>query len=473
MGVFGVLGRWRGTLSLLAALCCPHTAAADSPPSAGSAIAGNVTVVRRAPVHYRLENGLNVVLERDPAQPIVAVLVSYGAGSSYEPAGYRELAHLTEHMAFTGSRHVPNGGIYRELARAGAAAFNGVTTRDTAEYYAIVPARNAAVPLWLESDRMAFTLEQFANDAFTFERARVRKEILEREGSSFERYLQRALYPEDHPYRPSDDSAEAVDSLELSHAAWFFQKHYRPDNATLVMVGDFALPRARATVERYFGPVRNPPGRVSAPGAAQRTFRGRETLLVESWMMQGKLAMLWVAPPRTSADWLALALMAEMLDGEGELSLSRALLGRGLADATSTSLETERLSSFFRIDVKQRNGAGLGAIERAVGAVIERLQRVDDVSRSLPEARAAMVRRELWQNEDYLFRAQRHAEDLRVFGKLISRAERLDALRAVTPAQIAAAARRYLTAGRRFTARHVHDPEVRTREGVASHEVDQ
>lgn len=471
MGVVVAVGRWRVSLAFVIALSWLQVASAEAKPSESSAEPNHVTIVQRAALHYRLDNGLDVVLDRDPAQPIVAVLVSYGAGSSYEPAGYHELAHLTEHMTFTGSRHLPNGGMYRELARAGAATFNGVTTRDTAEYYAIVPARNAAVPLWLESERMAFTLERFASDAFAFERARVRKEILQRAGSTFERHLQRTLYPEGHPYRPSGDPAEAADSLELSHAAWFFQKHYRPDNATLVMVGDFVLPRARAAVERYFGPIRNPQGHVSPPSAAPRTFRGRETLLVESWTIQGRLAVVWAAPPRSAGDWPALALLAEMLDGEGELSLSRALVERGLADASSAGLETESLSSFFRIDVSQRDGASLDAIERSIGALVQRSQLVDVVSRDLPEARAAMVRRELFRNEDYLLRARRHAEDVRVFGKVLPRSERLRALREVTPVQIVEAARRYLTAGRRLTARHVHDPEVRTRAGVASHEV--
>ena len=128
----GVLG-----LALIAPACLPPAAAAPRP---------------RAQVH-RLQNGLTVILEEDHALPLVAVSLFYRVGSAHEPPGRSGFAHLFEHLMFTGTERVPDGG-FDELLEQGGAWSNASTAEDYTEYHQVGPAHLLPTMLWLDADRM-------------------------------------------------------------------------------------------------------------------------------------------------------------------------------------------------------------------------------------------------------------------------------------------------------------------------------
>src|SRR5438105_2150580 len=104
----------------------------------------------------KLANGLEVILHEDHRTPIVTVNIWYSVGSKDEPSGKNGFAHLFEHVMFQGSKHVPEDTFFKFLERAGATDRNGTTNTDRTNYFETVPANRLELPLWLESDRMAY-----------------------------------------------------------------------------------------------------------------------------------------------------------------------------------------------------------------------------------------------------------------------------------------------------------------------------
>ena len=114
---------------------------------------------------YKLENGLRVVLNREPSVPVVAVAVYYDVGSRNEREGRTGFAHLFEHMMFQGSANVPKAGHFQYIMKAGG-TMNGTTSSERTNYFETVPASQLPLALWLESDRMrslAVTQENLDN----------------------------------------------------------------------------------------------------------------------------------------------------------------------------------------------------------------------------------------------------------------------------------------------------------------------
>ena len=285
----------------------------------------------RRPVQYSLENGLSVVLQRDERRPRVAVAVAYRVGTRDDPEGYRGLAHLTEHMAFRGSRHLDDGEAMSAIEDVGGSA-NAATTTDNTIYFAELPAAHLPRALWIESERMAFTLE-----AMSEEHADVECEVVGREwslrrknnvGARLAEFVQHEKSPPGHVYRHVDDLETDVDGMELDHVRWFFQQHYRPSNATLVVVGDFNEGVARHLIERYFGPIGEPTTRTQRPDAPAVAFGGRAQLTLASPVIDARIEMHWSIPCRR------LECISEMLLASHVLASERTgMLGRALSEA--------------------------------------------------------------------------------------------------------------------------------------------
>ncbi len=216
---------------------------------------------------YRLANGLQVVLHEDRRTPIVTVNIWYHVGSKDEPAGKNGFAHLFEHVMFQGSRHVPEDTFFRDLQSAGASEVNGTTNFDRTNYFETLPANRLELALWLESDRMAFLLDHVDNMTFTSQRDVVLNERRQNyENTPYglvPQFLSAALFPAGHPYHlltigsPEDLARATLDDVKA-----FFRTWYVPNNATLVVAGDFDAAKTKALVEQYFGPI---PGRPAPP----------------------------------------------------------------------------------------------------------------------------------------------------------------------------------------------------------------
>ncbi|MCC7042914.1 MAG: insulinase family protein [Acidobacteria bacterium] len=217
------------------------------------------TIVRPPKFDYRmttLDNGLEVVMLEDHSTPVVHVAVWYHVGSKDEKPGRTGFAHLFEHLMFKGSKNVRPDQHPSWITSIGGEA-NAQTDEDTTLYWQTVPSHHLPLVLWLEADRMA-SLE-VSEDKFLTEREVVKEERRMRfENQPFGR-LPEIIFENafaTHPYRHQTIGSMAdLEAASINDVREFHRTYYVPNNATVVIVGDFDSDEALASVQRYLGRV--------------------------------------------------------------------------------------------------------------------------------------------------------------------------------------------------------------------------
>ena len=204
---------------------------------------------------FTLANGLQVIVHEDPATTMAVVDVIYNVGSRDEDENLTGFAHLFEHLMFGGSENIPS--FDTPLQKVGGEN-NAFTTPDLTNYYITVPAQNIETAFWLESDRM----KQLAFNTQSLETQR--KVVIE---EFKQRYLNqpygdvwlkfRPLIYQKHPYRWPTIGAgiQHIEEAQMSDVRAFFEKHYVPSNAVLVVAGRVKLDQVKALAEKWFAPI--------------------------------------------------------------------------------------------------------------------------------------------------------------------------------------------------------------------------
>src|SRR5688572_834067 len=212
------------------------------------------------PIERRtLDNGLRVVLSRDPRAPLVAVNLWYDVGSRHEKAGKTGFAHLFEHMMFQGSANVAKGQHF-SLVQAAGGTLNASTWLDRTNYFETLPGHELELALWLEADRMASLLPAMTQEKLDNQRDVVKNErrwsVDNQPYGTWDEKMQALVYPETHPYHHSTiGSMEDLSAASLEDVSEFFATYYAPNNAVLTVAGDFETDEALVMIERHFGPI--------------------------------------------------------------------------------------------------------------------------------------------------------------------------------------------------------------------------
>jgi len=274
---------------------------------------------------FTLPNGLRVIFSPDHSTPIVTVDVWYEAGSRNERPGRSGFAHLFEHMMFEGSAHVKKSEHGQLVERAGG-NYNGSTAEDRTNYWETVPSNRLNLALWLEADRMrslAITEQNFENQRQAVKEERRLRVDNQPYAAAFTDGL---TWPFDStscfPYAHTVIGSMAdLDGAKLPDVQAFFDTYYAPNNATLVVVGDFSPIELRRLVNQYFAGVPSHAApeapRCDASTAAAEGPRRRE---VHDAQANLDLVMrLYRIPEHRSADTPALEILNIIL-GQGESS---------------------------------------------------------------------------------------------------------------------------------------------------------
>lgn len=234
----------------------PALALALALPMAGGAATLKVQPPRLEAKEHQLANGLKVLLHEDRSVPVVSLQVWYHVGSKNERPGRSGFAHLFEHIMFKGSENVPSGG-YQEYINSIGGRFNATTDFDRTLYFQIIPSNYLERLLWMEADRMRSLDVSEAN--FLSERDVVKEERRLRVdnppfGRLFEVVLANTFTT--HPYRIlSIGSMQDLDAATIEDVREFHRTYYVPNNATIVLGGDFDPAQAISWIEKYFGPI--------------------------------------------------------------------------------------------------------------------------------------------------------------------------------------------------------------------------
>jgi zinc protease len=274
---------------------------------------------------FTLPNGLQVIYSEDHSTPIVSVDLWYQVGSRNERPGRSGFAHLFEHMMFQGSAHVKKSEHNQLLERAGG-DFNGSTAEDRTNYYETVPSNRLNLALWLEADRMrslAITEENFENQRQAVkEERRLRIDNQPYQGA----FTDGLTWPFDStscfPYAHTVIGSMAdLDAAKLPDVQAFFETYYAPNNATLVVVGDFNPAELRTLVSQYFAGIPSHAApeapRCEARAAATGSPQRREVHDAQANL--DAVLRIYRVPEHRHADTPALEILNIIL-GQGESS---------------------------------------------------------------------------------------------------------------------------------------------------------
>jgi zinc protease len=245
--------------------------------AATAGLRADVTPPKLAIESHTLDNGLEVVLAPDTSRPVVNVQVWYRVGSKDERTGRTGFAHLFEHMMFRGSANV-GPEEHMRLVREAGGVVNAYTSFDRTVYWQTVPSNHLERVLWLEADRMASLVVNEEN--FTTEREVVKEErrlrIENPPYGMLAEWILDATF-EAYPYKRSPIGSMAdLNAATVDDVQQFFDTFYVPDNATLVIVGDFDPKTALAQARTHLGRLersRSPVPRVTAQEPPQKERR--------------------------------------------------------------------------------------------------------------------------------------------------------------------------------------------------------
>ncbi|HTQ06049.1 MAG TPA: pitrilysin family protein [Polyangiaceae bacterium] len=388
---------------LFAAVALAPSARADAPKAVSGARAAHADASKATALEparpvlelpfekVKLENGLTLILHRDPSLPMVAVNIWYHVGPAYEPPGRSGFAHLFEHLMFEGSRHVGHE-FDQLLESAGATNVNGTTNWDRTNYFETVPREYLELALWIESDRMGYLL-----DAITQERLDVQRDVVKNERrQTFENApygksslaLLDTMFPAGHPYHGAViGSMQDLSAATLDDVKDFFRSYYTPSNATLCLAGDFDPAVAKALVDKYFGTLhgRQPTrlARQATPPLAQSV-----RLVVDEPVELARVSYGWIAPPAYGPDDAPLDLATTILAGGRSTRLYRKLVVEGkLASEVEASSDPNALATMLDVSATAASGKAPEDIEKALDAVIEELKTTPPTAEELARAK--------------------------------------------------------------------------------------
>ncbi|MBM4392749.1 MAG: insulinase family protein [Deltaproteobacteria bacterium] len=350
---------------------------------------------------YTLPNGLEVVLSHDARLPLVAVDIWYHVGAGYELPGRSGFAHLFEHIMFQGSRNVPEDQFFPILEGVGAPFVNGTTDFDRTNYLETVPSNQLELALWLESDRMGFLLDTLTQERLDNQKAVVRKERQQSTenvpyGVAEEQFF-KLLFPAPHPYNGVViGSHQDLEAATLDDVKAFFRTWYLPNNATLVICGDFEAQSTKALVEKYFGSI--PSGaepiittQLAPPISSEKRLSTTDDVELP------KLYMGWVSAPAFKPGDAELQLAASILADGKSSRLHRELVEKKqIAQSVKAYQYPLTFGSVFVVEVIGKKDMAPARLEAEAWAVVEAMRKTpptqDELSRAWTQTKARVLR---------------------------------------------------------------------------------
>jgi zinc protease len=347
-----------------------------------------------------LPNGLEVILHEDHSTPIVVVNTWYKVGSSDEKKGRTGFAHLFEHVMFMGSQNVPVGQFDKWLEAAGGNN-NGSTTEDRTNYYESMPSNALPLALWLDADRMGNLLPVMDQAKLDLQRDVVKNERRERVDNvpygKANETIRAALYPDDHPYQwPVIGSMADLGAASLDDVKQFFRTYYAPNNATLVIAGDFNRDSAVTWVRRYFGNIPRGPQMPARPVVPTVAVPRDTFLVLEDRVTLPRLYETWESVRLFHPDDAALDVLADVLAGDKNSRLyKRLVFDMQVAQDVSARQNSGRLDGQFSITVTPKPGQTPTHMAELVAEEIGKIARDGvtprELARSLNSRRAEFL----------------------------------------------------------------------------------
>jgi zinc protease len=394
-----------------------------------------------------LPNGLKVLTKEVHAAPVVAFQVWYGVGSRNEHTGSTGVSHLLEHMMFKGTRRYQVGEIPRILSINGA-SFNAATYLDWTNYHETLSSDRLEMAMQIESDRMTGSLIDARQ--LRSEMTVVRSELEGHENNPQD-LLNQAVWAaayEAHPYQwPVIGWRVDVENVPRDAIYQYYRRYYGPNNATVIIVGDFDSNRALALVRQYFGSIpRIPtPPPVYTQEAPQR---GERRVVVNRAGNLSHLQIVYHIPEGKHPDIYALDAVGQILSAGRSARLYQTLVETGQAVQAVAGDPTLRDPSLFLVRATPRPGVAVADLEKAVLAQLDRLKNEDVTDEELARVKNQIAADFVYQRDTVTQQAESlgYAETTTGWRYLETY---LDHIRALKPADLRQVAQKYFTENNR------------------------
>ena len=411
----------------------------------------------QVPVTYdSLDNGLKIVLSPDTTAPTVIVAVYYQIGFRVEPKDRTGFAHLFEHMMFQGSENLGKMEFVK-LVQDNGGVLNGSTRFDFTNYFEILPAHKLETALWAEADRMRGLKIDQSN--LTNQQGVVKNEVkvnvLNQPYGGFP-WLDMPQYANENWYNVHNfygDLAD-LDAATLEDVQTFFDTYYAPNNAVLVVVGDFDPQQAQEWIKQYFSDIPSAPLPAQPDISEPKQTQEKRFVKADSLINKPALAIAYHMPPRNSPEYFAMGLLDQLLlQGDNSLLHQKLVQERGYTGSISGGINY--LGNMFNYegpmlwmaDLKYDTTVSDSAIIQAIDQAVDSLAK-QGISQDARDLALVKMRSQLYDEISGFYGFGR-ADLLASFALFDDNPARInnleDELRRVTPELMTKTIREYLT----------------------------
>jgi len=327
-----------------------------------------------------LDNGLEVIFHKDDSDPVTAVALTFHVGSAREIEGRTGFAHLFEHLLFLESENLGKGGLDEMSSRIGGSGANGSTSRDRTNYFQTVPNDALEKMIWAEADKLGYFINTVTEAVLAKEKQVVKNE--KRQGVDNQPYghasyvVDKNLYPEGHPYSwQVIGSLEDLQNATLQDVKDFYNRWYVPNNATLVIAGDFDTEQAKEWVRKYFDEI--PRGEEIEPLTDQPvSLDETEKLYYEdNFARLPELRIVWPGVDLYNEDAYALDILTQLLSEGKKAPLYKVLVEeKELTSTVFMRSGNSEIAGEITLITRAYPGTNLNDVESAVSEAFTRFE---------------------------------------------------------------------------------------------------
>lgn len=285
--------------------------------------------------YYKLDNGLKVVLSQDKSSPTVCVAVYYNIGFRIEPRNRTGFAHLFEHMMFQGSANLGKMEFIK-LVQENGGILNGSTRFDFTNYFEVVPAHKLETMLWAEADRMSglnITQDNLTNQQGVVINE-VKVNVINQPYGGFP-WLDMPQYMNTNWYNAHNFYGDLKDleAANLEDVKSFFETYYAPNNAVVVVVGDFEYGDAKSYIQKYFGKIKASTLPQKPDISEPKQEKEKEFSKEDPLANQPAIAMAYHMPERNTPEFYAMGIIDQILLQGADSKLNKKfVLEKGYTD---------------------------------------------------------------------------------------------------------------------------------------------
>ncbi len=394
---------------------------------------------------YTLPNGMTVILHEDRSLPTATINIWYRVGAQDEPPGRSGFAHLFEHLMFMGTERVP-GNEFDVLMETGGGANNASTDLHRTNYFSWGPSTLLPTLLWLDADRLEDMGLNMTQDKLDKQRDVVRNELRQNvENAPYgkaDEAIWRLAFPEGHPYVTGViGTHEDLEAASVTNVKDFFASFYVPNNASIVVAGDFDAKAIRPMVDKLFGTL--PPGQP----IARKYAIPAEPIPLRVAGVKRFTGIDQVQQPRVQVTWLSARGFAP---GDAELTLASAVLAEGKSSRLYKRLVIDEklcvdvnaaqqgytLAGLFQVNAFAKPEASLSRVEALIDEEVARLIKDGPTGDELERSRSRIELAMLQGLQSIERKADRMNEYEYYWGEPNSFKRDLDRYRQATPASV-------------------------------------